>query len=86
MKQVGVHLLQSNETFDIEYTYLVEDALVENGDIVRGSFVDVPFGVRKSLQTGVVWTIDKETDTKIKLKTLYLRGFAATNGKQSEKL
>ena len=70
MKQVGVHLLQSNETFDIEYTYLVEDALIENGDIVRGSFVDVPFGVRKSLQTGVVWTIDKETDTKIKLKEI----------------
>ena len=73
MKQVGVHLLQSNATFDIEYTYLVDDALIESGEILRGSFVDVPFGVRKQLQTAVVWTLDKkieETDKKIKFKKI----------------
>ena len=70
MKQVGVHLLQSNATFDIEYTYLVEDTLVESGEIVRGSFVDVPFGVRKQLQTAVVWTLNKEADKSIRLKEI----------------
>ena len=70
MKQVGVHLLQSNATFDIEYTYLVEDTLVESGEIVRGSFVNVPFGRRKQLQTAVVWTLGKESDKNIKLKEI----------------
>ena len=70
MKQVGVHLLQSNATFDIEYTYLVEDTLVESGEIVRGSFVDVPFGVRKQLQTAVVWNLNKEADKSIRLKEI----------------
>lgn len=57
MRQVGIHLLQSNTEFDIEYTYLVEEALIQNGLILRGSFVDVPFGYRKQPQTGVVWRI-----------------------------
>lgn len=73
MKKVGVHLLQSNATFDIEYTYLVDDTLVESGEIIRGSFVDVPFGARKQLQTAVVWTLDKkieDADKKIKFKQI----------------
>lgn len=57
MRQVGIHLLQSNTEFDIEYTYLVDETLIRNGQIIRGSFVDVPFGSRKQLQTGVVWTV-----------------------------
>ena len=58
--------MQSNETFDIEYTYLVDDTLVESGEIVRGSFVNVPFGFRKQPQTAVVWTLDKKTEPGIK--------------------
>ena len=57
MRQIGIHLLQSNTEFDIEYTYLVDETLIQSGRIIRGSFVDVPFGTRKQLQTGVVWTI-----------------------------
>lgn len=74
MRQVGIRLLQSNLEFDIEYTYLVDDALIQNGAVIRGSFVDVPFGRRKQLQTGVVWSIGStyaDSDCgKIKLKPI----------------
>ena len=62
--------MQSNETFDIEYTYLVDDTLVESGEIVRGSFVNVPFGFRKQPQTAVVWTLNKKTEPGIKCKEI----------------
>lgn len=57
MQQVGVHLLQSNAEFDNEYTYLVDESLIEKGEIIRGSFVDVPFGTRKSVELAVVSSI-----------------------------
>ena len=28
MRQIGVHLLQSNAEFDIEYTYLVDETAI----------------------------------------------------------
>ena len=49
--------MQSNAEFDIEYTYLVDETLIQNGQIIRGSFVDVPFGHRKRPETGVVWRV-----------------------------
>lgn len=59
MQQVGIHLLRSNAEFDIEYTYLVDEVLVQDGLIIRGSFVDVQFGKRKQLEHGVVWSLGK---------------------------
>lgn len=57
MRQIGIHLLQSNTEFDIEYTYLAEEELIQNGLLERGSFVDVPFGSRKAPQIGIVTTV-----------------------------
>lgn len=74
MRQIGVHLLQSNAEFDIEYTYLVDETLIQNGQIIRGSFVDVPFGHRKRPETGVVWRVgdayEPEDGGKARFKTI----------------
>lgn len=72
MRQIGIHLLQSNTEFDIEYTYLAEEELIQNGLLARGSFVDVPFGYRTKVQTGIVTSIDvlNQTLDNSKLKTI----------------
>ncbi len=69
MQQVGVHLLQSNAELDNEYTYLVDESLIEKGEIIRGSFVDVQFGARKKLETAFISSIgDKYIPEKAKYK------------------
>ncbi len=60
MRQIGIHLLHSNTEYDLEYTYLAEESLIQSGTLVRGSFASVPFGMRKKTETGVVWSIGEE--------------------------